>query len=98
MIEIVAGDVTKNSRDGAHHLTVPPQLGVAPVLTGKSLLVEAYHPKKEVLRGVFAVNALQLLGAVRLQVEQWIHEALLLVLMRSNFRLHNTGTGRLHQL
>lgn len=85
MIEIVGGDVTKSTLDGAHHLTVPPQLGVAPVLTGKSLLVGAYHPKKEVLRGAFAMNALQLLVAVRLQVKQWIHEALLLVLMRSNF-------------
>lgn len=60
---------------------VPPQLGVVPVLTGKSLLVEAYHPQKEVLRSAFAMNALQLLEAVRLQVEQWIREALLLVLM-----------------
>lgn len=85
MIVIVAGDVTENTIGGAHHLTVPPQLGVAPALTGKSLLVEAYHPQKEVLRGSFAMNALLLLEAVRLQVEQWIQEALLLVLMRSNF-------------
>lgn len=85
MIEIVAGDVTKKTIGAAHHMTVPPQLGVAPVLTGKSLLVEAYHPQKEVLRGAFPMNARQLLEAVLLQVEQWIHEALLLVLMRSNF-------------
>lgn len=31
------------------------------------------------------MNALQLLEVVRLQVEQWIHEALLLVLMRISF-------------
>lgn len=85
MIEIVAGDVKENTIGGAHHMTVPPQLGVVPVLTGKSLLLEAYHLQKEVLRSAFAMNALQLLEAVRLQVEQWIHEALLLVLMRSNF-------------
>lgn len=85
MIEIVAGDVTENIIGGAHQLTVPPQLGVASVLTGKSLLVEAYHLQKEVLRGVFAMNALQLLEVVPLQVEKWIHEALLLVLMRINF-------------
>lgn len=85
MIEIVAGDVTENTVDGAHHLIVPPQLGAAQVLSGKSLLVEAYHPKREVLRGAFAVNALQLRVAVLLQVGQWIPEALLLVLMRSNF-------------
>lgn len=109
MIEIVAGDVTENTVDGAHHLigfhfiyhiqcvlscialdqpvivkyiAVPPQLGAAQVLSGKSLLVEAYHPKREVLRGAFAVNALQLRVAVLLQVGQWIPEALLLVLMR----------------
>lgn len=49
MIEIVAGDGTENIIGGAHQLTVPPHLGVAPVLTGKSLLLEAYHPQKEVL-------------------------------------------------
>lgn len=63
-------------------IAVPPQLGVARVLAGRSLLVEAYHPQKKVLGGVFAMNALQLLEAVRLQVEQWIHEVLLLVSMR----------------
>lgn len=30
-------------------IVVPPHLGVAPVLTGKSLLLEAYHQQKEVL-------------------------------------------------
>ncbi|MCD7449614.1 hypothetical protein HAX54_000842 [Datura stramonium] len=69
-------------------MTVPPQLGVAPVLTGKSLLVEACHPKGDSQRRV-RNGALRLLGAVRLQVEQWIsREALLLVLMRCNFRWH----------
>lgn len=85
MIVIVAGGVTENTTGAAHHMTVPPQLGVAQVLAGRSLLVEAYHPQKKVLGGVFAMNALQLLEAVRLQVEQWIHEVLLLVSMRSNF-------------
>lgn len=85
MIEIMAGDVTENTIGAAHHMTVPPQLAVAPVLTEKNLLVEVYHQQKEVLRGEFAMNGRQLLEAVRLQVEQWIHEALLLVLMRSNF-------------
>ena len=86
MIEVVAGDVTQNTIGGVH-LTVPPHLGVASVLTGKSPLVEAYHPKKEALRSAVTLNALQLLEADPLLVEQWIHEALLLMLMRSNFLL-----------
>lgn len=63
-------------------IAVPPHLGVASVLTGKSPLVEAYHPKKEALRSAVTLNVLQLLEADPLLVEQWIHEALLLVLMR----------------
>ncbi|PHU06833.1 hypothetical protein BC332_23322 [Capsicum chinense] len=36
------------------YIAVSPQLGAAQVLLGKSLLVESYHPKREVLRGAFS--------------------------------------------